>query len=98
MPRLLTETTFRGLPRDVELIRLIDRVHDESDAFSSIWREHDVAVRRTDRKTVVHPNGTVHEFVVHRLVGHDQLQHLLWLAPESGEWDQEWPITVDLTT
>jgi transcriptional regulator with XRE-family HTH domain len=42
-------------PDDPELTRLVRELLAESDTFARLWASHDVAVRRTRRKTFQHP-------------------------------------------
>lgn len=45
---------------DQDVTRLVDDLLADSAEFREIWERHDVAVRRADRKTFLHPQvGTV---------------------------------------
>ena len=40
---------------DPAVTGLIDRLHAASTDFRRLWAEHEVAVRRVDRRTLLHP-------------------------------------------
>jgi transcriptional regulator with XRE-family HTH domain len=42
-------------PADAELLALVAELCDGSELFARLWAEHDVAVRRIDRKRFLHP-------------------------------------------
>ncbi|HET6482291.1 MAG TPA: helix-turn-helix transcriptional regulator [Actinoplanes sp.] len=70
---------------DPAVERLVARLIDESDEFARLWAEHEVGVRRTDRKTII--NARVGPVLVdcETLVTPDQRQLLLVLTPADAE-------------
>ena len=55
-----------------------------SEEFAELWAQHDVAVRRQDRKRIIHPViGTI-EVNCLNLVSEDGRQRLLWFTPALG--------------
>ncbi len=68
---------------------LVARLRDESPEFSRIWDEHEVAVRTSQRKRMVHPAiGTI-ELDCQVLVAEDQAQSLLVYTATPGTEDYE---------
>lgn len=61
-----------------ELVRDLLR---HSPEFSELWARHDVAVRREDRKRIVHPSVGVIEVNCLNLFSEDGRQRLLWFTP-----------------
>jgi transcriptional regulator with XRE-family HTH domain len=70
-------------PGDKEVTRLIERLQAESLDFRRLWSEHEVGVRRADRKTFVHPRVGPIEMDCETLVTPDLGQELLVLTPAS---------------
>lgn len=71
-------------PRDTETRSLIEELLEGSAEFATLWAQHDVAVRRQDRKRIVHPViGTI-EVNCLNLVSEDGRQRLLWFTPALG--------------
>jgi len=60
---------------------LVARLRAASAEFARLWAEHEVAVRRTDRKTFVHPRVGPLLMDCETLVTPDQGQQLLVLTP-----------------
>jgi hypothetical protein len=67
---------------------LVDRLQSASADFRRIWAEHEVAVRRADRKTLLHPRVGCLLMDCETLVTPDQGQQLLVLAPADAETRQ----------
>jgi transcriptional regulator with XRE-family HTH domain len=64
---------------------LVDRLRAASADFRRLWAEHEVAVRRADRKTFVHPRVGHLLMDCETLVTPDQGQQLLVLTPADAE-------------
>ncbi|MGC4803490.1 helix-turn-helix transcriptional regulator [Micromonospora sp. DT233] len=64
---------------------LVDRLRAASAEFDRLWAEHEVAVRRSDRKTLVHPRVGRVVLDCETLVTPDQRQQLLVLTPADAE-------------
>lgn len=64
---------------------LIERLRAASDDFRRLWAEHEVAVRRADRKTFTHPRVGRLTLDCETLVTPDLGQQLLVLTPVDGE-------------
>jgi transcriptional regulator with XRE-family HTH domain len=64
---------------------LIERLQAESADFRRLWAEHEVGVRRADRKTFVHPRVGRLVMDCETLVTPDQGQELLVLTPADAE-------------
>lgn len=64
---------------------LIERLRAASDDFRRLWAEHEVAVRRADRKTFTHPRVGRVTLDCETLVTPDLGQQLLVLTPADGE-------------
>ncbi|AGL15594.1 helix-turn-helix transcriptional regulator [Actinoplanes sp. N902-109] len=60
---------------------LVERLRAASAEFRRLWDEHEVAVRRADRKTLVHPRVGPVTLDCETLVTPDQRQMLLVLTP-----------------
>lgn len=74
----------RRSPRDPDIAAIVGELQETSDEFTRLWNRHDVAVRRSDRKRIVHPViGTV-EVNCLNLFSEDHRQRLLWFAPAPG--------------
>ncbi|TDC89351.1 helix-turn-helix transcriptional regulator [Actinomadura sp. 7K507] len=72
-------------PGDPEVAGLVDRLRAESAEFRRLWAEHEVAVRRADRKTFAHPRVGHVLMDCETLVTPDQRQQLLVLTPADAE-------------
>lgn len=66
---------------DSTVIGLVHRLQAASADFGRLWAEHEVAVRRADRKTVMHPRVGPLLMDCETLVTPDQGQQLLVLTP-----------------
>ncbi|MFJ2259137.1 helix-turn-helix transcriptional regulator [Streptomyces sp. NPDC087844] len=64
---------------------LVDRLQAASADFRRMWTEHEVAVRRADRKTFLHPSVGRLTMDCETLVTPDQGQQLLVLTPADTE-------------
>lgn len=70
---------------DPEVAGLVERLQAASADFRRLWAEHEVAVRRADRKTVLHPRVGPLLMDCETLVTPDQGQQLLVLTPADAE-------------
>ncbi|MEU1606446.1 helix-turn-helix transcriptional regulator [Micromonospora matsumotoense] len=70
---------------DPAVTGLIDRLRAASDDFRRLWAEHEVAVRRADRKTFRHPRVGRITMDCETLVTPDLGQQLLVLTPTDAE-------------
>ncbi|MES9539911.1 helix-turn-helix domain-containing protein [Actinomadura sp. NPDC000600] len=70
---------------DPAVAGLIDRLEAASADFRRLWAEHEVTVRRTDRKTILHPRVGRMLMDCETLVTPDQGQQLLVLTPADAE-------------
>ncbi|TDD74558.1 XRE family transcriptional regulator [Actinomadura darangshiensis] len=64
---------------------LVERLQTASADFRRLWAEHEVAVRRADRKTILHPRVGRLVMDCETLVTPDQTQELLVLTPADAE-------------
>ena len=64
---------------------LVDRLRAASAEFRRLWAGHEVAVRRADRKTMLHPRVGRLTMDCETLVTPDQRQQLLVLTPADAE-------------
>jgi transcriptional regulator with XRE-family HTH domain len=64
---------------------LVERLQAASADFRRLWDEHEVAVRRADRKTILHPRVGGLVMDCETLVTPDQRQQLLVLTPADAE-------------
>ncbi|WP_433041586.1 helix-turn-helix domain-containing protein [Dactylosporangium sp. CS-033363] len=70
--------------KDPQTARLVADLLERSPEFAALWEERDVAVRRDDRKRIIHPAlGTV-EVNCLNLFSEDGRQRLLWFTPAVG--------------
>ena len=69
---------------DTETTAMIAELQECSDEFAALWVQHDVAVRRNDRKRIVHPQLGVIEVNCLNLFSEDGRQRLLWFTPALG--------------
>src|SRR5690606_19150832 len=72
-------------PDDPAVGGLVGRLRAESAEFRRLWAEHEVAVRRADRKTMVHPRVGRMLMDCETLVTLDQRQMLVVLTPANTE-------------
>jgi transcriptional regulator with XRE-family HTH domain len=70
---------------DPTVTGLVERLRAASADFRRLWAEHEVAVRRADRKTMVHPRVGRLVMDCETLVTPDQGQQLLVLTPADAE-------------
>lgn len=70
---------------DPTVAGLVDRLQAASADFRRLWAEHEVAVRRADRKTFLHPRVGRLLMDCETLVTPDQGQQLLVLTPANAE-------------
>ncbi|MFJ5228661.1 helix-turn-helix domain-containing protein [Kitasatospora sp. NPDC088391] len=70
--------------RDREVARMIAELGRRSEEFTTLWATHDVAVRRIDRKRIVHPTLGVIELDCSNLLSEDGRQRLLWFTAPPG--------------
>ena len=70
---------------DSTVAGLVDRLRAASADFRRLWAEHEVAVRRADRKTLLHPRVGRLLMDCETLVTPDQRQQLLVLTPADAE-------------
>ncbi|MGW3422341.1 helix-turn-helix transcriptional regulator [Streptomyces phaeochromogenes] len=70
---------------DSTVAGLVDRLRAASADFRRLWAEHEVAVRRADRKTLLHPRVGRLLMDCETLVTPDQRQQLLVLTPGDAE-------------
>ncbi|MBB4753775.1 helix-turn-helix transcriptional regulator [Actinoplanes lobatus] len=70
---------------DEEVTGLIERLMAASDEFRYRWAEHEVAVRRADRKTLLHPRMGWMRMDCETLMTPDQGQMLLVFTPADDE-------------
>ncbi|MQY10033.1 hypothetical protein SRB5_01370 [Streptomyces sp. RB5] len=70
--------------RDRESAQLIGELELRSEEFARLWAERDVAVRRTDRKRVLHPSLGILHLNCLNLLSEDGRQRLTWFTPVAG--------------
>ncbi|MEU4894908.1 helix-turn-helix transcriptional regulator [Streptomyces sp. NPDC044780] len=70
--------------RDSEVQRMVASLRRRSEEFAALWDTHDVALRRTDHKRIVHPALGVIELDCHSLFSEDGRQRLLWFSAPPG--------------
>lgn len=70
--------------RDDEASSLVEELRRRSPEFARRWDEHEVAVRRDDRKRLLHPALGELEVNCLNLVSEDGRQRLLWFTPAVG--------------
>jgi transcriptional regulator with XRE-family HTH domain len=70
--------------RDPEVRRLVDDLLGRSEEFRELWERQDVAVRRAERKTLLHPGLGELEVNCLNLESEDSTQRLLWFTPVPG--------------
>ncbi|MGP3949541.1 helix-turn-helix transcriptional regulator [Streptomyces sp. 7N604] len=70
--------------RDPEVAQMVAVLRQRSEEFATLWDTHDVALRRTDHKRIVHPTLGVIELDCHSLFSEDGRQRLLWFTAPPG--------------
>lgn len=70
--------------RDDEANAMVAELRRRSPEFAALWERHDVAVRRSDRKRIVHPGLGVIDVNCLVLFSEDGRQRLLWFTPAVG--------------
>jgi transcriptional regulator with XRE-family HTH domain len=70
--------------RDAEVAKMIAVLRRRSQEFSTLWDTYDVAVRRMDRKKIIHPLMGVIELDCYNLLSEDGRQRLLWFTAPPG--------------
>ncbi|ROQ66331.1 helix-turn-helix protein [Streptomyces sp. 840.1] len=70
---------------DPTVTGLVDRLRAASADFGRLWAEHEVAVRRADRKIILHPRVGPMLMDCETLLTPDQRQQLLVLTPADPE-------------
>ena len=70
---------------DPTVTELVNRLRAASCDFSRLWADHEVAVRRADRKTMIHPRVGRLTMDCETLVTPDQGQELVVLTPADNE-------------
>ncbi|MGW4718981.1 helix-turn-helix transcriptional regulator [Nocardia sp. NPDC004260] len=70
--------------RDPEVIALTEKLLRTSAEFAELWARRDVAVRRADRKRLIHPLVGEIELDCLSLLSEDGTQRLLWFTPAPG--------------
>jgi hypothetical protein len=71
-------------PQDDEGVALVSDLLKRSAEFRELWDRHDVAVRREDRKRLVHPSLGIVEVNCLNLLSEDGRQRLMWFTPVPG--------------
>jgi transcriptional regulator with XRE-family HTH domain len=69
---------------DTEVQRMVAELRRRSQEFADLWDTHDVALRRTDHKRIVHATLGVIELDCHSLFSEDGRQRLLWFSAPPG--------------
>ncbi|MER6209138.1 helix-turn-helix transcriptional regulator [Streptomyces sp. NPDC001073] len=70
--------------RDSEVAGMTAALRKRSTEFAALWDTHDVGLRRTDHKRIVHPTLGVIELDCHSLFSEDGRQRLLWFTAPPG--------------
>lgn len=69
---------------DPDVVELVDALTAASDEFTALWAEHEVAVRRADRKRIVHPEVGMLDLLCEVLAGASGDQFLVVLFARPG--------------
>jgi transcriptional regulator with XRE-family HTH domain len=69
---------------DADVTELVERLLAASPEFAALWAEHEVAVRRADRKQIVHPEIGLFDLLCESLVSGVGEQILVVLYPRPG--------------
>ncbi|MFC4465487.1 helix-turn-helix transcriptional regulator [Streptomyces xiangluensis] len=70
--------------RDTEVTQMVAALRRRNQEFAELWDTHDVALRRTDHKRIVHATLGVIELDCHSLFSEDGRQRLLWFSAPPG--------------
>ncbi|MFF5105085.1 helix-turn-helix domain-containing protein [Streptomyces sp. NPDC000134] len=70
--------------KDPEAVAMVSQLRAASEEFAELWDRYDVAVRRADRKRIVHPRLGVVDVNCLNLFSEDGRQRLLWFTPAVG--------------
>ncbi|MEC3998668.1 helix-turn-helix transcriptional regulator [Actinacidiphila sp. DG2A-62] len=70
--------------RDAGVARMVAVLRERNEEFARLWDAHEVGMRRTDHKRIVHPSLGVIELDCHNLFSEDGRQRLLWFAAPPG--------------
>ncbi|WP_033284836.1 helix-turn-helix transcriptional regulator [Streptomyces sp. NRRL F-525] len=70
--------------RDSEVAGMTAALRRRSEEFAALWDTHDVGLRRTDHKRIVHHTLGVIELDCHSLFSEDGRQRLLWFTAPPG--------------
>jgi transcriptional regulator with XRE-family HTH domain len=70
--------------RDADVAKMIAVLRRDSPEFAALWDTRDVAVRRMDRKRIIHPQLGVIELDCSRLFSEDGRQRLMWFTAPPG--------------
>jgi transcriptional regulator with XRE-family HTH domain len=70
--------------QDPEVMKMIAVLRRRSQEFATLWDTHDVAVRRMDRKKIIHSELGVIELDCYNLLSEDGRQRLLWFTAPPG--------------
>ncbi|MGW3123712.1 helix-turn-helix transcriptional regulator [Streptomyces sp. NPDC001107] len=70
--------------RESDVMGLVAQLLRRSREFGQLWEEREVALRRVDRKRIVHPSLGVIELDCHNLFSEDGRQRLLWFSAPPG--------------
>ncbi len=74
---------------DADVVELISRLRSASAEFETLWTEHEVAVRLSDSKRMIHPRVGLMDMVCETLVTPNITQKLLVYYPRPGSDAQE---------
>ena len=74
----------RRSPGDAEATQLLDCLLRQSPEFADLWAEHEVALRRDERKRIMHPAVGLLDLNCLNLFSDDGRQRLLWFTPRAG--------------
>ncbi len=69
---------------DADVTELVTRLRERSSEFAALWDRHDVAVRRSDTKSVLHAEVGRIDLVCETLLTPSAYQHLLVYLPQPG--------------
>lgn len=69
---------------DAQVTAVVDALISDSEEFAGLWRQHEVAVRRSDHKRIVHPDVGLIELECQSLVAESQVQVLIVLTATPG--------------
>jgi transcriptional regulator with XRE-family HTH domain len=69
---------------DPDVVELVEQLTAASGEFTALWTEHEVAVRRADRKRIIHPEVGMLDLLCEVLVGASGDQFLVVLFARPG--------------